>query len=158
MSRTLLAVCIIFLVAAVFLTALARPAVNAQNQAKADPAVVIPDAKKVAMIRFFAGGIFPDGLYDKRRVFELKLSKEKQIKPVLGWLKGLDWDRSKAEDIKQLRIVARLIITATIDITKKDKTSQLFEIQPDHIIQGDNRWKIDRKKLKKLDAIVQGSR
>jgi hypothetical protein len=157
MNKTWLPPGLIFLAAGILLAA-PQPAAKCQNQAKADPVLVIPEAKKIAMIRFVANGIFPEGRYDKKRVFELKLSKENQIKAVLGWLKQLDWDRSKAEDIKQLRIVARLIITAAIEVTKKDKTSQLFEIQPDHIIQGNYRWKIDRKKLKKLDAIVQGLR
>jgi hypothetical protein len=140
----------------VFLGALGLIAANGQK--KADPAVIIPDAKKVALIRFYANGIFPDGPYNKKREFEVEVNKEKQVKPILGWLNGLDWDRSKAENIKRLRIVADLIITATIEIKHKDKISQLFEIGPGHIMQGDYRWKIDNKKLKKLDAIVQALR
>jgi membrane glycosyltransferase len=155
--RRNMSVVVVGIAAAVFLAALGERAATGPNK-KADAAVVIPEAKKVAMIRFVANGIFPQGPYDKKRDFEVKLSKENHLKPVLNWLKELDWDRSKAEDIKRLRMVADLIITATVEITKTDKTSQLFEIQPAHIIQGNFRWKIAAQQLKKLDGIVQGLR
>jgi hypothetical protein len=140
-------------VAAVALVAVpGEPAATAHDKPKPDPLVVIPDVKDVAAIRVIGSEIFPNGPFDPKKKFDLKLSTEGQFQLVLDWLKMIDWDKSKAEDITELRKVARLIIVGEIVITKRDKVSQRFELQPDHIIVGNWRWKAD---MKKLDANIK---
>jgi hypothetical protein len=119
-------------------------------KAKPEPAVVIPEAKDVTEIRCIGNGLFPDGPFDKKKKFDLKFTKQEQVEPVLGWLKTIEWD--KAEDIKQLRVVADLIIVGEMVITTKDKKTVRFELQPDRIIEGNNRWAAD---VKKLDMILK---
>jgi hypothetical protein len=81
---------------------------------------------------------------EKKR-FDLKLTKQDQIEPVLDWLKTIEWDKS--EDISKLRVVARLVIVGEMVITTKDKKTLRFELQPSFIIEGNNRWPADVKKL-----------
>jgi hypothetical protein len=135
------------LIAAVALVAPGEPAVTAGDKPKPDPLVVIPDAKDIAEIRVMGSEIFPSGPYDPKKKFDLKLSKDEQFRPVLEWLKAIDWDRSKAEDITELRKVARFVIVGEIVITKKDKGTQRFELQTDFVMVGNYRWKADAKKL-----------
>jgi hypothetical protein len=136
------------LVTAVALLAVPRqPAASARDKPKPDPLVVIPDAKDIAEIRVMGSEIFPSGPYDPKKKFDLRLSKEEQFRPVLDWLKSIDWDRSKAEDITELRKVARFVIVGEIVITKKDKGTQRFELQTDFVMVGNYRWKADAKKL-----------
>ena len=124
----------------------------ARGQDKPDPAVVIPEVKDVAEIRFTANAGFLERPRDPRVQIDLKLRTAGQIKPVLDWLRGIGWEKSKAEDITQLKMVALLIIVAEIHITKKDRTTQHFQVQPDRIIEGNSRWSAD---IKKLRAVIQ---
>jgi hypothetical protein len=124
----------------------------ARGQDKPAPAVVIPDVKDVAEIRFTANAAFLERPRDPRTQIDLKLRTAGQIKPVLDWLRGIGWDKSKAEDITQLKMVALLIIVAEIHITKKDRTTQHFQVQPGRIIEGNSRWNAD---IKKLRAVIQ---
>jgi hypothetical protein len=127
-----------------------QPTATGQDKGKRDPAVVIPDAKDVAEIRCIGNEIFPDGPFDKNKKFDLKLTKPEQVEPVLAWLKKIEWD--KAEDITELRKVAKLKIVGEMVITSKDKKTIRFELQPDHIIETNNRWAAD---VKKLDMILK---
>src|SRR5262245_32790724 len=88
----------------------------AEGRAKDDPLVVIPDAGDVAEVRVFASEQFPDGKYDPKNQFELKLRTPREVKPVLDWLRAIGWEKSTAEDIRELRMVAKLIIVGQIVI------------------------------------------
>ncbi len=149
-GRSLAAVAVVGIAA--FLVAGWSPA---QAQDKPDPVVVIPDVKDVVEIRIIANGRLLERPVDPRNQLDLKLRTAGQIKPVLDWLRAIGWEKSKAEDITQLKKVALLIIVAEIYITKKDKTIQRFDQQPDYIIHGDFRWRADMKKLR---AVIQRAR
>src|SRR5262249_33306971 len=116
------------------------------------PVVVSPDARDVAEVRVIGHGLIQA---DPKKKIDLKLTRKGQLEPVLDWLKAIDWDKSKAQDITQLRIVAQLIILGEIVITKKDKTTLRFELQPTYVIEGNNRWKAD---VKTLDAAIKKAR
>jgi hypothetical protein len=133
--------------AAVLLALAGTPAAVGEDKPKGNPLVVIPDAKDVAEVRVVR--------YAAKQNFDRKLTKQAQFQPVLDWLKAIDWEKTSGEDIKRLKVVAQLNIIGEITITKKDKTTLHFDLQPDRIIEGDHRWKAD---MKKLDAAVKKAR
>jgi hypothetical protein len=153
--RSLSVVAVVGTAVAVLIGVVGQPGATGQDKPKPGPLVVIPGAKEITEIRVIGNELFPAGPIDPKKKFDLKLTKEGQFKPVLDWLTAIDWDSSKAEDIAQLRVVAELSLVGQLVITKKDKTSQRFELQSDFIIEGNHRWKTD---VKKLDAAIKQAR
>lgn len=153
--RSLSVVAVVGMAVAVHFGVMGQPAATGQDKPKPDPLVVLPEAKEITEIRVIGNELFPAGPVDAKKKIDLKLTKVGQLKPVLDWLTAIDWDSSKAEDITKLKLVAELSIVGKIVITKKDKTSQRFDLQSDFIIEGNHRWKADAKKL---DAAIKQAR
>jgi hypothetical protein len=112
---------------------------------QAKPHVVIPKAADVKSITINAAKQVAGG------PFEVKLTRENDIKTVISWLKELGWDVAKSRDAAPLKLGSLI----WCHINTKNDTDFAFDLPADSIRAAGRIWALEPRKYDAFSKLAR---